>query len=147
MQRRVLLWSGAVLLGLWSVLHLAVGVYHTILFAQDPMNLFTVAYHVTVPSNAADDPALRLGSDAIEVYSVLLAGAGLVTLLATIMAVRGRPTGPWLAPLVAGVASLAYIYGLILPGQLTGPNAWTGPILYLVGVGALWSAQRQKTGR
>src|SRR5262245_38140563 len=67
MQPRVLLWSSAVLLGLWSVFHLAVGVYHTILFAQDPMNLFTVAYHVTIPSYAANDPALRLGSDAIEV--------------------------------------------------------------------------------
>lgn len=114
---------GIVLLGLWAVFHIAIGVYHTILFAQAPVNLYTLAYGIPVPKAAMGDPALRLGADAIEVYSVLLAGCGIVALWAAVLARRGRPVGLWLATVVPGIASLAYLDGLIAPGQLTGANA------------------------
>lgn len=130
--------AGAVLLGIWALFHLAIGVYHTVLFAQAPANLFTVAYGIPITTTAMTDPALRLGSDAIEVYSLLLGGCGIVVVLATILALRGQRVGLWLNTIVPGIASLAYLYGLILPGQLTGVNAWAGPAVYLLGIGLLW---------
>jgi hypothetical protein len=129
---------GTVLLGLWALFHIAIGVYHTILFAQVPVNLYTVAYGMPVPEAAMSDPALRLGASAIEVYSVLLAGCGIVAIWAAILARRGQLVGLWLATILPGIASLAYLYGLILPGQLGGANAWAGPVIYLLGITSLW---------
>lgn len=129
---------GAALMGIWALFHLTIGVYHTVLFARAPANLFTVAYGIPVAGTAMTDPALRLGSDAIEVYSLLLGGCGIVVVLGTVLALRGQRAGLWLDTIVPGIASLAYLYGLILPGQLTGVNAWAGPVVYLLGVVFLW---------
>jgi hypothetical protein len=130
---------GAALFTLWGLFHLAIGVYHTILFAtQGSMSLFTVAYRIPLVPADLTDPARQLGSDAIEVYSILLGGYGIVAILAAVMSVRRQRIGLWLNTIGPGIASAAYVYGLIIPGRLTGANAWTGPIIYLVGVACLW---------
>jgi len=80
------------------------------------------------------DPARALGADAIEVYSILLAGYGLLSIGATVWMLRGHRSGFWINALFVGISQLAILYGLIIPGQLGGLNGYIGPALYVLGV-------------
>lgn len=125
----------AVAFGLLAVFNIAIGVYHTILFAsQGSGSLFSAAYGIPVTAADMRDSARLLGSDAIEVYSILLGGYGALSLWATVASLRGQRSGFWLNTVMVGIAQLAILYGLILPGRLTGPNAYAGIVLYLLGV-------------
>lgn len=82
---------GAVMLILWAVFHIAIGVYHTLLFStQGPQSLFSVAWGITVNPADMEDPARLLGSRAIEVYSVLLFGYGVIAIWATVIMLQGH---------------------------------------------------------
>ncbi len=69
-----------------------------------------------------------------EVYSILLGGYGVLSIWATIWSLRGQRSGFWLNTIMLGIAQLAIVYGLIIPGRLTGPNAYARLVLYLLGV-------------
>jgi hypothetical protein len=125
---------------LWAIFHIAIGAYHTVLFStQGSGSLYSSAYGIPVSPADMQDPARALGSDAIEVYSVLLAGYGVLAIWGTILALRGQYLGWWLNTILLGVAGLAYVYGLIVPGQLTAGNAYAGPVLYALGVVFMWA--------
>jgi hypothetical protein len=135
--RNLFVWVGAVLFALAALLNLAVGAYHTVLFAtQGPQSMFSVAYRIPVTAAEMGDPARALGAGAIETYSVLLAGYGLLSLWATGAMLRGRRSGFWLNAAFLGIAQLAVVYGLIVPGHLGGANGYMGPALYALGVAA-----------
>lgn len=134
--RNVFIWIGAMALGLVALLNLAVGTYHTMLFAtQGPLSMFTVAYGIEdIRAPDMTDRAHALGASAVVVYSMLLAGYGLLSLWATVTMVRGRWSGFWLNAIFVGISQLAVLYGLIIPGVLSGANGFTGPALYVVGI-------------
>jgi hypothetical protein len=126
---------GAVTFGLLAIFNIAIGTYHTILFTfQGSQSLFTAAYGIPVSTADMSDSARLLGSDAIEVYSILLGGFGLLSVWATIGSLRGRRSGFWLNTFVLGIAQIAILYGLVIPGRLTGANAYAGFVLYALGV-------------
>ncbi len=76
---------GAVIFIVWALFHIAIGAYHTFLFStQGAQSLFSAAYGIPVSAVDMQDPARKLGSDAIEVYSVLLAGYGVLAVWAAI---------------------------------------------------------------
>jgi hypothetical protein len=148
LTRNVLVWFGAVLFVLLAVLNLAIGTYHTVLFStQGPGSLFSSAYGIPVSAADMTDRARALGAAAIETYSMLLAGYGLLSLWATGVMLRRRWMGLWINAVFLGISQLAVIYGLIVPGHLGGANAYLGPLLYVLGVpvsaiGLSWSAAR-----
>jgi hypothetical protein len=126
---------GAVMFMLWALFHMAIGVYHTLLFSiQGSQSMFSSAYGIPVSAAEMHDPARLLGSDAIEVYSILLFGYGVLAIWATLIMVRGRRFGFWMNTILLGIAQLAVLYGLIIPGRLTGVNAFADLVLYLLGV-------------
>ena len=126
---------GAVFLLLWAVFHIAIGVYHTVLFStQGPQSMFSTAYGKQVTAADMEDPARLLGAHAIEVYSILLFGYGVLGIWATVLMLKGQRLGFWLNTVMMGIAQLAILYGLIIPGQLTGANAYVDLALYLLGV-------------
>lgn len=127
---------GAAMFGLLALFNLAIGTYHTILFAsQGSQSLFSAAYGIAVTAADMKDSARLLGSDAIEMYSILLGGYGALSLWATIESLRGRRFGVWLNVFMVGVAQIATLYALVIPGRLTGANAYVTFVLY--GLGAL----------
>ena len=120
---------------LWAVFHMAIGVYHTLLFStQGPQSMFTTAYGMPLTAGDMEDPARLLGADAIEVYSILLFGYGVLGIWATVLLLQGQRLGFWLNTVMMGIAQIAVLYGLIIPGQLTGPNAYADLALYILGV-------------
>ncbi|HLV97471.1 MAG TPA: hypothetical protein VKT82_02235 [Ktedonobacterales bacterium] len=126
---------GAVLFLLWALFHMAIGVYHTLLFAtQGSQSLFSAAYGIPVSAAEMRDPARLLGSDAIEVYSILLFGYGVLAIWATLLLLRGQRLGFWMNTILLLIAQLAVLYGLIIPGRLTGINAFADLVVYLLGV-------------
>jgi hypothetical protein len=133
--RNVYVRIGAVLFVLVAILNLAIGTYHTVLFAAGgSRSMFSSAYGIPVTAVDMADPARALGADAIEVYSILLAGYGLLSIGATVWMLRGHRSGFWINALFVGISQLAIVYGLIIPGQLGGLNGYLGPALYIVGV-------------
>jgi hypothetical protein len=121
--------------GLLAIFNIAIGVYHTILFAsQGAGSLFSAAWGIPVSAAEMRDSARLLGSDAIEVYSILLGGYGVLSLWATVASLRGQRSGFWLNTVMVGIAQLAILYGLIVPGRLAGANAYASIVLYLLGV-------------
>jgi hypothetical protein len=126
---------GAVIFLLWALFHMAIGVYHTLLFGlQGSQSLFSAAYDIPVSAAEMHDPARLLGSDAIEVYSILLFGYGVLAIWATLLILRGQRLGFWMNTILLGIAQLAVLYGLIIPGRLTGINAFADLVFYLLGV-------------
>src|SRR5262249_3493453 len=132
---RTLLWTGCGLFLLLALLNLAIGAYHTVLFAsQGPWGMFATAYRIPVTAADLADPARALGGSAIAVYSMLLAGYGLLSIWATVWSLRGRSAGLWLNTMFVGISQLAVVYGLIIPGHLRGANALLGPGLFVLAV-------------
>jgi hypothetical protein len=125
----------SVLFGLTALFHIMIGVYHAFLFGtQGPQSMYTVAYGMPISSRDMLDPARALGAGAIVVYSLLLLGVGVVSIYAAANAWRGRREGLWLNVVMVGIAEFAIVYGLILPGQLTGANAYISPLIYVLAV-------------
>ena len=137
----------AIMFGLLALFNIAIGIYHSALFTfQGSQSLFTTAYGIPVSATDMKDPARLLGSDAIEVYSILLGGYGVLSIWATIVSLRGQGSGFWLNTLMVGISQLAILYGLVLPGRLTGANAFVGFVLYGLGV-VLGGISLLRTGR
>src|SRR5262249_17377675 len=135
LTRNVLVWVGALLFALLAVLNLAIGAYHTVLFAtRGPASMYSSAYGIPVSAADMTHRARALGAGAIETYSLLLVGYGLLSLGATGALLRGRWLGFWLNAVFVGVSQLAVIYGMIIPGHLAGANAYAGPLLYVLGI-------------
>lgn len=134
-RRNGLITLGAAMFLLWALFHAAIGVYHTLLFGiQGPQSLYSAAYGIPVSATDMHDPARLLGSDAIEVYSILLLGYGVLAIWGTLLILRGNRSGFWMNTIMLGIAQLAVLYGLIIPGRLTGVNAFADLVLYLLGV-------------
>lgn len=134
--------------GLLALFNLAIGVFHTVLFTfQGSQSLFVTAYDIPVTALEMRDPARLLGSDAIEMYSILLGGYGMLSIWATIESLRGHRYGFWLNTVMGGMAQIATLYALIIPGRLSGPNAYASLVLYTVGVllGGLSLVRRQRS--
>jgi hypothetical protein len=132
---RKLLWVGSALFLLVALLNLAVGAYHTVLFAsQGPQSMFATAYRIPVSDADMADPARSLGGSAIAVYSMLLAGNGLLSIWGTVSTLRGNWSGLMLNLAVLGFSQLAVVYGLIIPGHLRGAIAYLGPGLFALAV-------------
>lgn len=126
---------GAVIFALLAIFNIGIGTYHTVLFtAQGSQSMFSSAYGIPVSAAEMKDPARLLGSDAIEVYSILLGGYGVLSIWATIWSLRGQRSGLWLNTIMVGIAQVAIVYGLIIPGRLTGANAYAGVVLYILAV-------------
>jgi hypothetical protein len=126
---------GAVMFGLLAIFYLAIGTYHTILFTfQGSPSLFSIAYGIPVNASDMKDSARLLGSDAIEMYSILLGGYGALSIWATIESLRGRRFGFWVNTFMIGVAQVATLYALVIPGRLSGANAFASFVLYGLGV-------------
>ncbi len=139
---------GAAMFGLVALFNLAIGTYHTILFAsQGSQSLFSAAYGIPVTAADMRDSARLLGSDAIEMYSILLGGYGALSIWATIETLRGRRFGFWLNTFVLGITQIATLYALVIPGRLTGANAYASFVLYGLGVlfGAIGLARMQRS--
>lgn len=123
--------------------HALIGVYHTFLFTtQGSQSMFSIAYGIPVSSADMQDRARALGADAIEVYSILLFGVGVISAWASWLTLRGLQLGFWLNVVAVGCAELAISYGLIAPGKLSGVNGYASPVLYalavLSGIISLW---------
>lgn len=126
---------GALMFALLAIFNIAIGTYHTVLFTfYGPQSLFSSAYGIPVSAADMKDPARLLGSDAIEVYSILIGGYGVLSVWATLRTLRGQHSGFWINAVMIGIAQLAVVYGLIVPGRLTGANAYVGLVLYVLGV-------------
>lgn len=126
---------GAAMFGLLALFNIAIATYHTILFtSQGSQSLFSAAYGIPVSAAEMKDSARLLGSDAIEVYSILLGGYGVLSVWATLASLRGQRSGFWINTVMVGIAQFAILYGLVIPGRLTGANAYAGLVLYLLGV-------------
>lgn len=123
--------TAAVFCALWGLFHVASGVYHTTLFATaGSQSLYSMAYGIPVTASDMQDPARLLGSDAIEVYSVLLFGYGVLALLAAVLILRVQHLGFWLMTVMGAIAQWAVLYGLVFQGRLSGANAYTDLVLY-----------------
>ncbi len=134
--------------GLLAIFNLAIGTFHTILFTvQGSQSLFSTAYGIPVTAADMRDSARLLGSDAIEMYSILLGGCGALSLWATIEILRGRRLGFWLNTFMLGITQIATLYALVIPGRLTGANAFASFVLYGLGVllGAIGMARMQRS--
>lgn len=126
-----------------AIFHVMIGIYHTFLFTvHGSQSMFSIAYGIPVTAADMHDRARALGADAIEVYSILLFGAGVVSMWASWLMLHGQRLGFWLNTVAVGVAELAILYGLIIPGQLSGVNGYASPVLYvfalLAGVLGVW---------
>jgi len=135
----------SILFILIAIFHVMIGVYHTFLFTvHGSQSMFSIAYGIPVTAVDMHDRARALGADAIEVYSILLFGAGIVSMWASWLMLRGQRLGFWLNAVAVGIAELAILCGLIIPGQLSGANGYASPMLYvlavLVGVVGIWKS-------
>jgi hypothetical protein len=138
----------AVVFGLLALFNLAIGIYHTILFTfQGSPSLFSIAYGIRVTATDMKDPARLLGSDAIEMYSILLGGYGALSLWSAIESWRGLRAGFWLNAFIVGIAQIATLYALVIPGRLTGANAYASFVLYGLAIllGAVSMARNRRT--
>lgn len=118
-----------------AAFHIMIGVYHTFLFTiHGSQSMFSIAYGIPVTGADMHDRARALGADAIEVYSILLFGAGVVSIWASWLMLRGQRLGFWLNTIAVGIAEFAILYGLIIPGQLAGANGYASPVLYVLAV-------------
>lgn len=120
-----------------ATFHVMIGVYHTFLFTvHGSQSMFSIAYGIPVTAADMHDRARALGADAIEVYSILLFGAGIISMWASWLMLRGQRLGLWLNIVAVGAAEFAILYGLIIPGQLSGVNGYASPVLYAFAVTA-----------
>jgi hypothetical protein len=139
---------GSALFGLLALFHISIGAYHTVLYATlGRVSMFTDAYGIAASPADMQDPARFLGSDAIEVYSVLLLGYGVLSLWAIALTLRGDRLGFWLNTIIVGVAEVAITYALVLPGHLTGANGWASPVMYALAVIATGIGVWRQRGR
>jgi len=112
-----------------------IGIYHTFLFTvHGSQSMFSIAYGIPVTTADMHDRARALGADAVEVYSILLFGAGIVSVWASWLMLQGQRLGFWLNTAAVGIAEFAILYGLIIPGQLSGANGYASLVLYALAV-------------
>ncbi|MFZ9034887.1 MAG: hypothetical protein ACO2ZM_02030 [Francisellaceae bacterium] len=129
--------TSAIMFILWGILHLYAGLGLAIpywssgagsmwaMFGYNPekiSGLLEVASHV----------ALNFGID--------LAGYGLLAIILAIFIFKNRYVkySFWILVVMLGIADLAFVYALLIPGYLVSIVAviasWSGPILYILGV-------------
>lgn len=127
---------GAMMFFLWGVLHLFAGYLITEPFFTQGVghNLAVLGLEKpTIPldqlTHAASHLALNFGFD--------LAGYGVLAIWFAWFLWQGRhiQLSFWVLTIMLGIADLAFIYSLLLPGYSPLLEGIAGPVLYVLGVG------------
>lgn len=125
--------AGAVFFALWGVLHAVVGLTGTLGYQQGgPSGVLTAFGGAVAPTQS--NAALALAGHVALDFSMGLAIFGALAIWAAVMIWRGQHLGFWLGAVILGAVDAAFILALVLPGYVTGVDAASGPVLYVLGV-------------
>ena len=121
---------GAVLFGLWGVLHVVGG--GALLFAWSSRGSGELmrSYGSTVAADIGDDlPSIVGAVGAFHAFNLLWIGA-LVLWVAITLNWKNRPEGLWLNVAMAGAADLGLVLFLLTPGYMTWGEGAPGLALF-----------------
>src|SRR5205823_6455174 len=125
--------AGAILFGVWALLHFAVALAGIAGYLQRGPTGVLAVYGGNASGSGPSGLLDLAGAIGLN-YSIDLAAFGALGVWIAVLVWRGQRLGLWMGVVILGIADGAFLVALVLPGRVSLADGLVGPVLYVLAV-------------